>query len=408
MPAPHALKRTLTLPLLTFFGLGTILGAGIYVLVGEVAGLAGMHAPLAFVVAAVVASFTAFSYAELAARHPTSAAEAVYVQEGFGRPWLSMLAGALVLFAALASAAALANGFAAYLRLFVDVPAWTAVLAVLLALGALAAWGIHESARAAAVATLIEIGGLLLVVAVSGESLLALPQRLPELAPPLRGAAWPGIFLAAFVAFFAFIGFEDMANLAEEVIEPERTMPRAILLALAIATALYLLVAVTAVLALSRAELAGNDAPLALMYAKATGREPFFIGLIALFAVLNGALVLLIRAARVLHGLSARGWLPAGLGRVHPVRRTPMLATAIVTAATLVLALALPLASLARATSAAILVVFCLINLALLRIRRRIPAPPGVRVYPAAVPLVGCVLSLLLLAVQLAELAGMN
>lgn len=408
MPAPHALKRTLTLPLLTFFGLGTILGAGIYVLVGEVAGLAGMHAPLAFVVAAVVASFTAFSYAELAARHPTSAAEAVYVQEGFGRPWLSMLAGALVLFAALASAAALANGFAAYLRLFVDVPAWTAVLAVLLALGALAAWGIHESARAAAVATLIEIGGLLLVVAVSGESLLALPQRLPELAPPLRGAAWPGIFLAAFVAFFAFIGFEDMANLAEEVIEPERTMPRAILLALAIATALYLLVAVTAVLALSRAELAGNDAPLALMYAKATGREPFFIGLIALFAVLNGALVLLIRAARVLHGLSARGWLPAGLGRVHPVRRTPMLATAVVTAATLALALALPLASLARATSAAILVVFCLINLALLRIRRRIPAPTGVRGYPAVVPLVGCVLSLLLLAVQLAELAGMN
>lgn len=408
MPAPHALKRTLTLPLLTFFGLGTILGAGIYVLVGEVAGLAGMHAPLAFVVAAVVASFTAFSYAELAARHPTSAAEAVYVQEGFGRPWLSMLAGALVLFAALASAAALANGFAAYLRLFVDVPAWTAVLAVLLALGALAAWGIHESARAAAVATLIEIGGLLLVVAVSGESLLALPQRLPELAPPLRGAAWPGIFLAAFVAFFAFIGFEDMANLAEEVIEPERTMPRAILLALAIATALYLLVAVTAVLALSRAELAGNDAPLALMYAKATGREPFFIGLIALFAVLNGALVLLIRAARVLHGLSARGWLPAGLGRVHPVRRTPMLATAVVTAATLVLALALPLVSLARATSAAILVVFCLINLALLRIRRRVPAPPGVRGYPAVVPLAGCVLSLLLLAVQLAELAGMN
>lgn len=408
MPAPHALKRTLTLPLLTFFGLGTILGAGIYVLVGEVAGLAGMHAPLAFVVAAVVASFTAFSYAELAARHPTSAAEAVYVQEGFGRPWLSMLAGALVLFAALASAAALANGFAAYLRLFVDVPAWTAVLAVLLALGALAAWGIHESARAAAVATLIEIGGLLLVVAVSGESLLALPQRLPELAPPLRGAAWPGIFLAAFVAFFAFIGFEDMANLAEEVIEPERTMPRAILLALAIATALYLLVAVTAVLALSRAELAGNDAPLALMYAKATGREPFFIGLVALFAVLNGALVLLIRAARVLHGLSARGWLPAGLGRVHPARRTPMLATAVVTAATLALALALPLASLARATSAAILVVFCLINLALLRIRRRVPAPTGVRVYPAAVPLAGCVLSLLLLAVQLAELAGMN
>lgn len=405
MAEPVALRRTLTLPLLTFYGLGTILGAGIYVLVGEVAGIAGMHAPLAFAVAAAVAAFTAFSYAELAARHPASAAEAVYVQEAFGRTWLSMLVGTLVLFAALASAAALANGFAGYLRLFVAAPAWLAISAALLALGALAAWGIHESAQAAAAATLIEIGGLLLVVAVSGESLLALPQRLPELAPPLEAGAWPGIFLAAFVAFFAFIGFEDMSNVAEEVVEPERTMPRAILLALAIATALYLLVSLAAVLALGRDELAGNAAPLAQMYARATGREPVFIGIVALFAVINGALVLLIRAARVLHGMSVRGWLPAALGRVHPARRTPMIATAVATAATLVLALALPLVSLARATSAAILVVFALINLALLRLRRRSPAPPGVRAWPAAVPAAGFVLSLLLLGFQLAELA---
>lgn len=406
MPEPVALKRTLTLPLLTFYGLGTILGAGIYVLVGEVAGIAGMHAPLAFAVAAVVAAFTAFSYAELAARYPCSAAEAVYVQEGFGRRGLSIAVGALVLFAALASAAALANGFAGYLRPFIDVPPWAAILAVLLVLGALAAWGIHESARAAAAATLIEIGGLLLVVAVSGEGLLTLPQRLHELGPPAQGEAWQGIFLAAFVAFFAFIGFEDMANVAEEVKEPERTMPRAILMALAIATALYLLVALAAVLTLSRAELAGNAAPLALMYEKATGREPVLISAIALFAVTNGALVLLIRAARVLHGMSAQGWLPAALGGVHPVRRTPLLATFVVTAATLALALALPLVSLARATSAVILVVFALINLALLRIRRRVPAPPGVRTYPAAVPMVGFVLSLLLLGFQLAEAVG--
>jgi amino acid transporter len=406
MQEPVALRRTLTLPLLTFYGLGTILGAGIYVLVGEVAGIAGMHAPLAFAVAAVVAAFTAFSYAELAARHPASAAEAVYMQEGFGRPWLSLTVGALVLFSALASAAALANGFAGYLQLFVDLPAWAAIAVALLALGLLAAWGMHESARAATLATLIEIGGLLLVVAVSGEGLLALPQRLPELAPPLQAEAWPAIFLAAFVAFFAFMGFEDMANVAEEVVEPERTMPRAILLALAIATALYLLVSLAAVLSLSRAELAGTAAPLALMYAKATGREPVFIGIIGLFAVSNGALVLLIRAARVLHGMSVRGWLPAAFGRVHPVRRTPLAATVAVTLATLALALALPLVSLARATSAAILVVFALVNLALLRIRRHAPTPPGVRVYPALVPLAGFVLSLLLLVFQLTGLAG--
>lgn len=406
MPEPVTLKRTLTLPLLTFYGLGTILGAGIYVLVGEVAAIAGMHTPVAFAVAAAVAAFTAFSYAELTARYPCSAAEAVYVQEGLGQTWLSVAVGILVLFAALASAAALANGFAGYLRLFLDVPPWAAILVVVPALGALAAWGIRESARAAAAATIIEIGGLLLVVAVSGEGLLTLPQRLGELAPPAQAGAWQGIFLAAFVAFFAFIGFEDMANVAEEVKDPERTMPRAILLALAAATVLYLLVALAAVLTLSRAELSGEAAPLALMYERATGREPVLISLIGLFAVTNGALVLLIRAARVLHGMSARGWLPAALGRVHAVTRTPLLATAAVTFGTLALAIALPLVSLAKATSAAILVVFALINLSLLRIKRRRPAPAGVRGYPKAVPATGFVLSLLLLGFELVETAS--
>lgn len=401
-----ALRRTLTLPLLTFYGLGTILGAGIYVLVGQVAGIAGMHTPLAFLVAAIVATFTAFSYAELAARHPSSAAEAVYVQEAFGRDGLSMLVGALVLLAAVASAAALANGFAGYARLFADVPAWVAIGIFLLALGLLAAWGIHESARAAAAATLLEIGGLLLVVAVCADGLATLPERLGEFAPPADASVWQGVFLAAFVAFFAFIGFEDMANVAEEVVDPVRTLPRAILLALAAATLLYLLVALAAVLTLSRDELAGTSAPLGLMYAKATGREPVFISVIALFAVANGTLVLLIRAARVLHGMSTRGWLPAGLGRVHPVRRTPLRATVVVTLVTLVLAWWLPLVSLAEATSGMLLVVFALIHLALLRIRRKSAPPPGVRALPAAVPAVGFVLSVLLLALQLYEVLG--
>ncbi len=403
MSEPIELKRTLTLPLLTFYGLGTILGAGIYVLVGQVAGIAGMQTPLAFAVAAVVAVFTAFSYAELAARHPRSAAEAVYVQEGFRQPWLSMLVGALVLLAALASAAALANGFAGYLRVFVALPAWAAVLGFVLCLGVLAAWGIHESARVAAAATVIEILGLLVVLLASVANLTDLPQRLDEFALPTRAGDWNGVLLAAFVAFFAFIGFEDMANVAEEVVDPERTMPRAILMALAAATVLYLLVTVAAVLTLSREELAGTTAPLAAMYAKATGREPVFIAVVALFAVANGTLVLLIRAARVLHGMSVQGWLPAALGRVHRVRRTPLLATAAVTLATLALALGFPLVSLAEATSGMLLVVFALVNLALLRIRRRHPAPPGVRSTPLAVPLTGFTLSLLLLIFQLAQ-----
>lgn len=403
MPEPTALKRTLTLPLLTFYGLGTILGAGIYVLVGEVAGIAGMQTPLAFAIAALVAVFTAFSYAELSARHPRSAAEAVYVQEAFGRPWLSIAVGALVLLAALTSAAALANGFAAYLRVFLAFPTWAAILGFVLCLGTLAAWGIHESARAAAAATVIEIVGLLVVVVACGSNLAELPARLGEFAPPAQPAQWNGVFLAAFVAFFAFIGFEDMANVAEEVVDPQRTMPRAILLALAAATVLYLLVTVAAVLTLSREQLAGSTAPLALMYAQATGREPVFIAIVALFAVANGTLVLLIRAARVLHGMSVQGWLPAGLGRVHAVRRTPVLATAAVTLATLALALSLPLVSLADATSGLLLVVFAGVNLALLRIKRQRAAPPGVRSIPKLVPVTGVTLSLLLLVFQVAQ-----
>lgn len=403
MSQPVELKRTLTLTLLTFYGLGTILGAGIYVLVGQVAGIAGMQTPLAFAIAALVAVFTAFSYAELAAHHPRSAAEAVYVQEGFGQPWLSILVGALVLLAALTSAAALANGFAGYLREFLALPSWAAIVVFVLCLGALAAWGIHESARAAAVATVIEIIGLLLVVLVSRDHLAELPARLGEFAPPARPGDWNAVLLAAFVAFFAFIGFEDMANVAEEVVDPARTMPRAILMALAAATILYLLVTVAAVLTLSREELAGSTAPLALMYAKATGREPVFIAVVALFAVANGTLVLLIRAARVLHGMSVQGWLPAALGRVHAVRRTPLLATAGVTLATLALALSLPLVSLADATSGLLLVVFALVNLALFRIKRRRAAPPGVRSIPKIVPLTGFTLSLLLLAFQVAQ-----
>jgi APA family basic amino acid/polyamine antiporter len=144
------LRRELSLPLITFYGLGTILGAGIYVLVGKVAGAAGMYAPLAFVVAAVVAAFTAFTYAELAARHPFSGAEAVYVQEGLGRRELSTLVGLLIVFAGLVSSATLVIGFVGYLEVFVSLPETLVILVVVLALTALALWGILQSVSAAA------------------------------------------------------------------------------------------------------------------------------------------------------------------------------------------------------------------------------------------------------------------
>jgi APA family basic amino acid/polyamine antiporter len=403
MTDPVTLKRSLSLPLLTFYGLGTILGAGIYVLVGKVAIHAGAYVPVAFLIAALLTVCTALSYAELAARYPKSGGAAVYVQVGFQRRWLGMFVGFLMIFTGMVSAATLANGFVGYLHVFTDTPDWLVIMLLVLGMGALAAWGIAESVVAAAVITLIEVGGLIFILVVTGKHLSELPARLPELIPPADWQVWNGIFLGAFLAFYAFIGFEDMVNVAEETKEPVRTVPLAILLALGIATLLYLLVALAAVLALPANELAQTEAPFALLYTQATGRPPTLISLIRLFAVVNGALIQIIMASRILYGMSREGWLHAALGRVHPKRRTPLLATALVTLTVLVLALWLPLVTLAKATSLVTLIAFSFINLALLRIKRRAPPAPDSRAYPAWVPLIGFLTSVGFVLFQIVE-----
>jgi amino acid transporter len=402
MTEPNPLKRSLSLTLLTFYGLGTILGAGIYVLVGKVALHAGPYVPVAFLVAAVLTVFTALSYAELAARYPKSGGAAVYMQAGFRRRWLSMFVGFLLILTGMVSAATLVNGFVGYLHVFTDTPAWLVITLLVLGMGALAAWGIAESVAAAAIITLIELGGLVFILVVTGEHLAELPVRFPELVPPADWHVWNGIFLGAFLAFYAFIGFEDMVNVAEETKEPMRTVPLAILLALGIATLLYILVALAAVLALPAGELAQTEAPFALLYTQATGRAPTLISLISLFAVVNGALIQIIMASRILYGMSREGWLHVALGRVHPKRRTPLLATALVTLAVLVLGLWLPLVTLAKATSFITLVAFSLINLALLRIKRRDPHPTGMRIYPVWIPWAGFLSSFAFVLYQLA------
>lgn len=394
------LRRALSLPLVTFYGLGTILGAGIYVLVGEVAGAAGMFAPLAFLVAAVVAAFTAFTYAELSARHPLSGAEAVYVQEGLGRRELSTLVGLLIVFSGLVSSATLVNGFVGYLGVFIELPEILVICLVVLSLGVLAFWGILESVSVAAVATIIEIAGLILIIAVSGSSFATLPERLPELIPPMQSNAWWGIAMGAFLAFYAFIGFEDMVNVSEEVKDPQRTMPRAIILALVVSTALYFVVVTAAVLTLPQSTLSESDAPLAALFENATGKRPTIIALISLFAVINGALIQMIMASRMLYGMGRAGWLPERLGSVGERTRTPVIATVTIVIGVFLFALWLPLVTLAKLTSFAILVVFILVNLALIRIKRTQQTPAGIRVYPIWIPYGGMSLAVLLLVFQ--------
>jgi amino acid transporter len=402
------LDRVLSLPLTTFYGLGNILGAGIYVLIGKIVLYAGGYAPLAFLIAAGLAALTAFTYAELAARYPFSAGAAVYVEQGLGRTAAAAMTGYLIVLVGVVSSAAILRGFAGYLQVFVALPTAAIVSLAVLALGGLAAWGIQQSVGVAAVATLVEIGGLILVVAAAAPGAIAAGPVAVVGEDGGGLEVWQGVFLAAFLAFFAFTGFEDMVNVAEEVRSPEKNLPRAILLALVVATLLYLGVAWVAMASLPGAELGASDAPLALLYHYATGREPVAITVISLFAVINGALIQIIMASRVVYGMARRGWLPARLGRVHPTTRTPLVATVLISAVILAMALWLPIETLAKATSYALLVVFCLVNASLWRLQRRQDRPSGILCVPHWIPVSGLVASAALVLVQaVSDLTGL-
>jgi len=386
---PIKLKRSIGLIFLTFYGLGNILGAGIYVLFGKIAGIAGYYTPVAFIVASVVAAFTALTYAELSARLPLSAGEAIYLHRAFNYQRLSVAVGIMIALAGIVSAAAISRGFIGYLDVFITLPDSLVIIMLVLALGAIATWGISQSVALATLMTLLELAGLLLIVDAGGHTLAELPTRLPELIPSTDLFAWQGIFMGAFLAFYAYIGFEDMVNIAEEVKSPQRNMPRAITLALIISTTLYILIALIGTLSVPPQELAASDAPLALIYERITGQSPVMISQIAIIAVINGALVQIIMSARIFYGMSMQGWLPSRLSYVHATLRTPVVATALVVVLVLVFALWLPIVTLAKITSYIVLMVFALVNAALLVIKQKAPYPYGIKIYPVWVPVLG-------------------
>jgi len=392
--SPRAtLKRSLTLPVITLYGLGTTVGAGIYVLVGKVAGHAGFYAPLSFLIAALLAGVTALAFTELSARFPKSAGEALYVREGFRSPSLALVVGLLVVTAGTVSAAAISIGSAGYLMVFLPYPKAAVVTALVLLLSAVAIWGILESALTASLFTLVEVGGLLLVIWSGAGAVPDLPIEAKDIALPRDTAVLGGIFAGALLAFYAFIGFEDMVNVAEEVTEVTRTLPLAIVLTLVLTAVLYLALSTVAVLAVPPAELAASEAPLALIYERSGGRWPEVITTVGIVATLNGALVQIIMASRVLYGLAMQDALPSALARVHPRTRTPVVATLLVTAAILGLALWLPIEVLAEITSVVTLFIFLLVNLALILIKRRGPQPAGIWSVPRAVPVAGVLAS---------------
>jgi len=405
-PEPVALRRSVGLAGLVLYGLGVTVGAGIYVLVGEAVVRAGPYAPAAFLLAAIVMAFTAASYAELSTRIPQAAGDAVYVEAAFGRPWLTVVVGLAVLAEAVIAAAAIAVGAAGYLAELVALPRPLLIAAVVLSMAAVAARGIRESILVAGAMTVIEVAGLAVIVALGVAAEPAALAELPGMLvpPPGDAAAVSGVLGAGLIAFFAFIGFDDIVNLVEEARHPRRDLPRAIAITLVLVTLIYVLVAFVAVRAIPAAEIAATDAPISLLFERLTGMSPLAITLIAIMATMNGVVIILVMAARVAYGMARAGRLPGWVGRVSTRTRTPLRATVMVAAVVLGLAVLAPLGALAQLTSALVLAVFFMVNVALagLKLRGGAGPAPGFSV-PAVVPLCGAVSCLGLLAGALAS-----
>ena len=379
------LKRRIGLGLLTAYGVGVMVGAGIYVLVGAVAGEAGIWAPLSFLLAGVIAAPTALSYSELSTRIPEAAGEAAFVHQGFNSHALAVLVGLGIVATGMISAAAVLRGGVGYLLLVFDWPELWAIVGIGAVLTGVAVFGVMESLALAAVFTMIELLGLGLVVWAGFEA----PAIADWNTPP--GVIWAGVGAGAVLAFFAFIGFEDIVNMAEEVSNPERTMPRAILIGLALTTVIYALVTVATVRAVPVDALSGSERPLALVWQAGRGGEGQFLAAIAVFAALNGVLAQIVMASRVLFGLGKRSAALRVFYHAHPTRGTPVLATLLIGGAVIGAALILPVSTLAEVTSSILLGVFVIVNLALIALKRRAPEAPF-RV-PMAVPVAGFVLS---------------
>lgn len=379
------LKRRIGLGLLTAYGVGVMVGAGIYVLVGAVVAQAGIWAPLSFIVAGLIAAPTALSYSEFSTRLPEAAGEAAYVGQGLNSQALAVIVGLGVVAAGTVSAGAVLRGGVGYLTAAVDIDPSLAILLLGGLLTAIAVYGALESLAFAAVFTAIELIGLTLVVWAGLSGAPSTDWQAPQ------AIVWSGVGLAAVLAFFAFIGFEDIVNMAEEVERPERNLPRAILISLAVTSVIYGLVTLAAVRAVPLEGLAGSQSPLALVWSTSRGGSADFLSGIAVFAALNGVLAQIVMASRVLFGLGKRNPALAVFRHASPRFGTPVRATLLIGAAVVLAALYVPFATLAEMTSAILLGVFVLVNLALIVQKRRAPAAPF-RV-PMAVPVVGLVLA---------------
>ncbi|MEM5874391.1 MAG: amino acid permease [Candidatus Aenigmatarchaeota archaeon] len=363
------LKRTLGLFAITLYGVGIILGAGIYALIGEASKTAGNSLWISFIIGALLASLTGLSYCELSSIYPKSAAEYVYVKKAFKNDLISFLIGWLIICVEIISASAVALGFGGYFHELFPISTnktfSITLIAILLivVLSFLNFYGIEESAKLNITFTIIEALGLLFIIFIGLGNL----GKVNYLEAPFGIS---GIFSAATLIFFAYIGFENIVNLAEETKKPTKTLPKATILAITITSLLYILVSISAISTVSWQELASSKAPLALVASKAIGKEAFFIlWIIALFATANTVLVILIVGSRMIYGMAKHNSLPKFLAHIHKKRRTPYIAIMVFMLFSILFTLTGEIEIVAMATSIGTLIIFAFVNASVIKLR---------------------------------------
>lgn len=396
------LRKKITGPLLFLFILGDVLGAGIYALMGVLAGEVGgaLWAPLA--VALILALFTAGSYAELVTKYPKAGGAAVFAQRAFKAPVIAFLVGFFMVAAGVTSAAGLAIAFAGdYLHTFLPVPTIPAAMIFLVLVALLNARGISESVKSNVLMTVIELSGLVIVVVVVGVMLTGGGGDLSRTVQfPAHVSPALAVLGGAIVAYYSFVGFETSANVAEEIRDPSRVYPRALFGALLTAGVVYMLVGLASAIALPAQELEKSSGPLlAVVGASGVAIPDWLFSLIALVAVANGALLTMIMTSRVTYGMAEEGLLPAVLSKVLPNRRTPWLAIVCTTLVAMLLTIIGDLATLASAVVLLLLFVFISTNVAVLVLRKDRVEHKHFRVW-TAVPVLGVISCLVLLAQQ--------
>lgn len=398
------LERSIGPVQLTLYALGSMLGAGIYGLIGKAAGQMGNAVWLSFLVAVVAALLTALSYASLGSRHPKAGGAAYVTQRAYGVPLMSFMVGLALVCSGLTSVATQSRVFADNVGKLIgleSLPIPLVALGFILLLTGLVFRGIRESMWVNVVCTLVEAAGLLLVIA-AGMSFWGSVDYFET--PPHAADSTLALMViqGAVLTFFAFIGFEDTINVAEEVRDPQTTLPLALVAATLIAAVLYVAIAITAVSVVPWQTLTDAPSPLAeVMKGAAPDFPPIVLTLITIFAVANTALVNYVTASRLMYGMARQGLLPEQLGRVHATRHTPHVATWVLLAVVTPLALLGTIAALASATVLLLLVVFAIVNGALVILKRRSGEKTGAFEVPLFVPVSGALVCLVLIVSRL-------